>query len=111
MPPKEKLLVVRYESPAGKLVAYQSPDPGDGKKRPAIVLVHGGAFSFGDKQSPELVDLANYLGRRGIVSVSIDYRLLAPRGCVGPDDPTVLCTDAARAAQSITRSAAYLPRA
>ncbi len=73
--------------------------------RPAIVLVHGGAFSFGDKESPELVDLANYLGRRGFVSVSIDYRLLAPNGCVGPDDPSPLCLDAARGAQHDAQAA------
>jgi acetyl esterase/lipase len=79
--------------------------------RPAVVLVHGGAFSFGDKESPELVDLATYLGRRGFVSVSIDYRLLAPAGCVGPDDPTSLCVDAARGAQHDAQAAVRWLRA
>lgn len=33
---------VRYPSPAGKLVAYVTPDPKDGKRRPAVVWAHGG---------------------------------------------------------------------
>ena len=51
-------------------------------KRPAIVWVHGGGFGFGSKDSPELVDEANYFAQRGYVNVSIKYRL-APGGCVG----------------------------
>jgi acetyl esterase/lipase len=50
--------------------------------RPAIVWVHGGGFSGGDKTSPELVDQANEYARKGYVNVSINYRL-APSGCVG----------------------------
>jgi hypothetical protein len=34
--------VVQYESPAGKLKAYLSPAPTDGKKHPAIIWIHGG---------------------------------------------------------------------
>ncbi len=41
-PPAKLFSVVRYTSPAGKLAAYLSPDPGDGKKHPAIVYAHGG---------------------------------------------------------------------
>jgi dienelactone hydrolase/Fe-S cluster assembly iron-binding protein IscA len=33
---------VKYRSPVGDLVAYLTPDPGDGKKRPAIVWAQGG---------------------------------------------------------------------
>jgi acetyl esterase/lipase len=50
--------------------------------RPAIIWVHGGGFSGGDKRSPELVDEANEFARKGYVNVSINYRL-APEGCVG----------------------------
>lgn len=53
------------------------------RKRPAIVWVHGGGFSGGDKTSPELLDEANEFARKGYVNVSINYRL-APQGCVGP---------------------------
>src|SRR5215204_5331778 len=51
-------------------------------KRPVIVWVHGGNFNAGDRTSPELVDEATVFGKKGFVSVSIDYRL-APTGCLG----------------------------
>lgn len=41
-PPAKLFRVVRYPSAVGPLVAYLSPDPGDGKKRPAVVYAHGG---------------------------------------------------------------------
>jgi acetyl esterase/lipase len=41
-PPTRLFRTVRYESPAGKLGAYLSVTPADGKKRPAIVWVTGG---------------------------------------------------------------------
>jgi acetyl esterase/lipase len=50
--------------------------------RPAIVWVHGGGFSFGDKSSPELVDQATQFAMKGYVNVSINYRL-APTNCLG----------------------------
>jgi hypothetical protein len=41
--PSDRLFrVVRYESPAGKLAAYLSPDLQDGKKHPAVIWVFGG---------------------------------------------------------------------
>ena len=54
--------------------------------RPAIVWVHGGGFSGGDKTSPEIVDEATTFARKGYVTVSIEYRLRQP-GCVGPAPP------------------------
>jgi len=44
-------------------------------KRPAIVWVHGGSFSSGDKTSGELVDEATTFAKKGYVNVSINYRL------------------------------------
>jgi dienelactone hydrolase len=41
-PPKQLFRTVRYESPAGRLAAYLSQSPKDGKKRPAIVWIFGG---------------------------------------------------------------------
>jgi acetyl esterase/lipase len=41
-PPPRLFRAVRYDSPAGKLAAYLSPDPGDGKKHPAILWITGG---------------------------------------------------------------------
>jgi dienelactone hydrolase len=48
-PPADVFRKVKYDSPAGKLAAYLTPDPKDGKKRPAIVWVTGGdCNSIGD---------------------------------------------------------------
>jgi acetyl esterase/lipase len=62
-----------------KLDLYQ-PTGDTIQKRPAIVWVHGGGFSGGDKTSPEIVDEANWFSKEGYVNVSINYRLFGP-GC------------------------------
>jgi len=41
-PPPRIFQLVRFDAPAGKLGAYLSPDPADGKKHPAIVWITGG---------------------------------------------------------------------
>ena len=41
-PPPALFNVVRYESPVGKLPAYLTPDPKDGKKHPATIWITGG---------------------------------------------------------------------
>ncbi len=43
--------------------------------RPAVVMVHGGAFVFGDKKHAKLVQMGKDLAKRGYVAVSINYRL------------------------------------
>ncbi len=48
-PPAKLFRTVRYDSPAGKLSAYITPDPGDGKKHPAIVWITGGDCNSIDK--------------------------------------------------------------
>jgi len=45
-PPQGMFRRLRFDSPAGRLAAYLSPDPGDGKKHPAIIWIFGG-FSNG----------------------------------------------------------------
>jgi hypothetical protein len=47
VPPFALLSVVRYKSPAGDLIAYLTPDPKDGKKRPAVLWAHGGFGGIG----------------------------------------------------------------
>lgn len=70
---------------AGQRVALQldvyRPTGDTVAARPAIVWVHGGGFSQGDKTSPELVDQATQFALEGYVAVSINYRL-APGGCL-----------------------------
>lgn len=41
-PPPKLFRMVRYRAPVGKLAAYLSPDPQDGKKHPAILWITGG---------------------------------------------------------------------
>jgi len=41
-PPKGVFQRVAYASPVGQLGAYVTPDPGDGKKHPAIIWITGG---------------------------------------------------------------------
>lgn len=45
--------LIHYQSPAGRLAAYLTTDPGDGKKHPAIVWITGGdTNSIGDVWTP-----------------------------------------------------------
>ena len=41
-PPPEVFNIISYQSPAGALKAYISPNPNDGKKHPAIIWITGG---------------------------------------------------------------------
>jgi para-nitrobenzyl esterase len=75
-------------------------------ERPAIVWVHGGSFSSGDKSSGELVDEATVFSKQGYVNVSINYRLVAG-GCSASGGGTASCltaiTDAQHDAQAAVR--------
>jgi acetyl esterase/lipase len=51
--PSNIFQTVKYSSPSGELAAYLSPNPGDGKKHPAIIWITGGdCNSIGDVWSP-----------------------------------------------------------
>ena len=88
-----------------KLDVYQ-PTGDTLTKRPAIVWVHGGGFSGGDKTSGELVDESNVFSKKGYVNVSIDYRLVAG-GCSAAAGAQTACltaiTDAQHDAQAAVR--------
>jgi acetyl esterase/lipase len=51
------------------------PTGDDNSERPAIVWIHGGGFTGGSKNSPEIVSQAQAFARKGYVTVSINYRL------------------------------------
>lgn len=73
--------------------------------RPALVWVHGGGFSGGDKGNVVPVDAAQTFAKLGYVVVSINYRLLGS-GCVGnPGQPacTVAALEAKHDAQAAVR--------
>ena len=75
-----------------RLDVYQ-PQGDTAALRPALVWVHGGGFSGGDKATSVSTVLARNFARRGYVTVSINYRLLVPSGCGG--SATSECTKAA----------------
>ena len=62
------------DTEALKLDLYQ-PTGDTVTKRPAVVWVHGGGFSGGDKGAGPSPDLANKFAKLGYVTVSINYRL------------------------------------
>jgi acetyl esterase/lipase len=71
-PPSQLFRTVRYDSSVGKLAAYLTPDPKDGKKRPAIVWITGGDCNSIDEgcwqEGPPANDQsANAFRKAGIV--------------------------------------------
>jgi hypothetical protein len=57
VPPRGVMNLVEYPSPVGNLVAYLTPDPGDGKRHPAIIWISGGdTNTIGDVWTPEPAD-------------------------------------------------------
>ena len=56
-----------------KLDAYFPPESDQRDVRPAVVFMHGGGFSSGDKMSGS--KFAQELARRGYVAFSVNYRL------------------------------------
>jgi dipeptidyl aminopeptidase/acylaminoacyl peptidase len=91
-----------------KLDLYQ-PAGDTAAKRPALVWVHGGGFTMGDKSSGRA--RATFFARLGYVAVSINYRLLSPDGCGGNPDPTPVCENAALEAQHDAQAAVRWLRA
>ncbi len=46
------------------------------RRRPAVVLIHGGSFRAGTRNDPNMVQISRALAARGVVVASIDYRLI-----------------------------------
>jgi dienelactone hydrolase len=85
-----------------KLDLYQ-PTGDTETLRPALVWVHGGSFSGGDKTNFVPVDVANTFSKMGYVVVSINYRLLGS-GCVAnPSNCTIAALEAQHDAQAAVR--------
>jgi acetyl esterase/lipase len=78
-------------------------------RRPAVIWVHGGGFTAGDKSSG--ATQATFFARRGFVAASINYRLLSEDGCGGTPDPPPECEQAALAAQHDAQAAVRWLRA
>jgi len=74
---------------------YLPSDIPEGKRLPAMVIIHGGGFRLGIKDCPREVNIAENIARHGYVGMSIDYALAA----VGkPEWPRILhdCKTAVR---------------
>jgi dienelactone hydrolase len=79
--------------------------------RPAMIWIHGGGFSAGNKTSSDVVQLATTFAKRGYVAASIDYRLLASPGCDGSGALSSNCVLAASAAEHDAQAAVRWLRA
>jgi acetyl esterase/lipase len=91
-----------------KLDLYQ-PTGDAVAQRPALVWIHGGGFTTGDKSTG--ASRATYFARLGYVVVSINYRLLSPDGCGGTREPPPSCEQAVIAAQHDAQAAVRWLRA
>jgi dienelactone hydrolase len=97
-------------NPVTLLLDMYRPTGDTQTSRPALIWVHGGSFTGGDKTNTVPVDVANTFAKQGYVVVSINYRLLAPSGCVSnPSMPA--CTTAALEAQHDAQAAVRWLRA
>lgn len=65
------------------------------QRRPVVIWVHGGGFASGDKSDDAVAELARRFARKGYVTASINYRLLADQGCGGQGAPSQDCVQAA----------------
>lgn len=75
--------------------------PRSAQRAPAILLIHGGSWTYGSKDHPGLIpDKADYWLPKGYALISIDYRML-------PDTPPLeQAKDVARALAAAQRQAA-----
>jgi dienelactone hydrolase len=85
-----------------KLDLYQ-PTGDTETQRPALVWVHGGSFSGGDKTNIVPVDVANTFAKLGYVVVSINYRLLGSNCVSNPNNCTTAALEAQHDAQAAVR--------
>lgn len=73
VPPADIARLVRYSSPAGQLAAYITPDPGDRKRRPAVLWAHGGFGGIGEAEWAVDQEAAPFR-EAGLVVMSASWR-------------------------------------
>lgn len=84
--------------PAQKYDVYL---PENAAQAPIIVMVHGGAWTGGDKQAEHVAEAkAGYFVSRGYIFISLNYRLLPG------SDPLIQAADVARGIANIQTNAA-----
>lgn len=70
---------VHYQKPLALLLDVYQSSVKSSLKRPVIIFVHGGGFSYGDKEQDLYVKMATAFAKRGYVSFSVNYRLKDPK--------------------------------
>lgn len=98
-------------NPQALLLDLYQPAGDTAPLRPAIVWVHGGGYCCGDKSSGPSADLAQKFVQLGYVTVSINYRLMAPGGCTGSGGLSATCVTAALDAKEDAQAAVRWLRA
>lgn len=68
---------VAYLGPARKQLAdiYLPKGVTEGRRVPAVVVIHGGGFNDGDKDRRREINIGSTLARSGYLAMSIDYKL------------------------------------
>ena len=65
---------------------YLPANPQPGQKFPAVLIIHGGGWSGGEKRAAREINIGTTLAQNGYVGMSIDY-LLANKDNPGPTWP------------------------
>lgn len=87
------------------LDVYQPMDD-TAQARPLVIMIHGGAFQFGNKRSGVLPKWSEELAKRGYVVASINYRLGYPE----PPVATSVVEASVRAVQDAKAAARFFRR-
>lgn len=85
----------RNGNPVNLVLDLYTPTGDAATGRPAIVFAHGGSFIGGTKTSDQAATMAQAFAKRGYVTVSINYRLLANPACSGGSSGSTNCITAA----------------
>ena len=78
-----------------RVFAFKPPGWQAGDRRPALVFFHGGSWTGGNAN--QLAGQSRYLAARGIVCLTVEYRLLPGGNSKGSELP-VICVQDARSA-------------
>jgi acetyl esterase/lipase len=94
-------------SPTRLLDIYCTAGAGRAGNRPALIAIHGGSLTGGDKSETKMAELCREMARRGHICFSINYRL-RDAGATSEHAFDRAVGDAARALAWVHRNAARL---
>ncbi len=104
--PGEPLVYKHADGRELKLLVFKPADWKAADRRPALVFFHGGSWTGGTPS--QLAPQSTYLASRGLVCVSVQYRLLPGGNSQGSDLPAVCVQDAKSAFRWVRTHAAEL---